>query len=223
MSLASLARATHEDCQPIDETWLTHWLVLTWYASYGVTLTLIGFGFQRRELYMTLFGLLLAFDSLVNWLLQQAIRDPVPVPGCGGPFGMPSFQVQHNACFTTFILMYGMIWPSGRHGHVLYTAALVAWQAVVAYAHVLLNYNTPRQVVVAAAVGATVAWLGQMAIYAIVWPRFPRILTWSIIRWRGYTDTLCCYCTSDITPPATDKESNEELRVAPPPGEPPLQ
>ena len=202
MSISEIGLYTRQNCQPYEENWFTQWLVLTRYISAAITLSLFVFGLRNRELYLSLFSVWLLADSLLNQVLQQVFRVPVPVPGCGGPYGMPSFQVQHSACFVTFILLYGFIWPSGRHGYSLYTGGLVAWLGVVAYAHVFFNYNTPAQVFVATAVGAVMAGLGQFLIWCFAWPAFPTLLQWRIFSWRGYQDTLCSYCVTDIVPTA---------------------
>lgn len=212
-------------CQPYEQSWFTQWLVLTRYVSAAITFALFVFGIRNRELYLTLFSVVLSVDSLLNEILRNIFRSPVPVAGCGGPYGMPSFQVQHTACFVTFVLTYGFIWPSKRHGYTLYTAGLVAWLAIVSYAHAFFNYNTPAQVYVACAVGSLVAAVGQFVIWRWVWPLFPRILTWRIFRWRNYTDTLCSYCVSDfVCEPVVEnakKEYKKGKEPAPPPQEPP--
>jgi len=223
--LAEIELYTLQNCQPYEQSAATRYLVLTRYVSAAITLALFVFGIRNRELYLTLFSFLLTTDSLVNEILQNVIRAPVPVAGCGGPFGMPSFQVQHGACFVVFILTYGFIWPSSRHGYGLYTAALALWLAVVAYAHVFFNYNTPAQVFVASAVGSLVAGVGQFFIWRYLWPRFPQLLAWRVFRWRNYTDTLCSYTVSDILGNgktiAPARGAGNAPKFAPPPQTPP--
>ena len=202
MWFVDLERSTLEDCQPYVQTWYTSWFAVSRYTSELITVGLFVAGIVRREIYLTIFGIVLVANDIVNFLLQHSIQQAVPVPGCGGPYGMPSYQVQHTSAFVVFLLTYPLIWPPHPvprpRPNVLAALALLAWLAFVTCSHTYLNYNTPAQCLVAAAVGSIVGVAGQLANWRWAWPQYPRMLEWRVFQWREYTDTFCSYALSDF-------------------------
>ena len=176
------------DVEHMDAPVLFHWLALGQLASFYVSLVIFIVAWSRHEIYILFFSLGLALDGLLNYGLQQLIQDPVPVDGCGGPYGMPSFQVQHTAFFVTFALTYAQFYKS--HLRLLFCITLPAFLFWVCVAQILLNFNTPAQVIVGVLVGQwSIPY--QIVLYFAVEPFFPTILGWRWVRTLGYVDTLC--------------------------------
>jgi len=115
-----------------------------------------------------------------------------PLPPCDPcvPCGMPAIEPQLSAFTVASVAIFVFQW---RAPHIrLYQIALIfSFYALIMYAHVYFNYNSPAQVVAGAAVGASFALGYQLFVYVVAFPNFERVLAWPLVRQFGYTNTFC--------------------------------
>ncbi len=189
---------------PYTPNFATPYLVLTRYVTLAITLALYAVGLRYRELYLLLLGIGVTVNAAVNGLLKRAFVQPVPFATCGFDHvfctdpvtmtavacGMPAFECQDTSFFVVSLMLYAFQW---HHPHIrfFHSLLLVAWMALVAYAHSFFGFNSAAQIVVGAAIGALFALLWQLLIWTWLYPYFDKILRFAPVRWLGYRDTLC--------------------------------
>lgn len=188
---------------------------LTRFSTLVLTYTLFFISiFWFKDIYLFFVSLGLTLDSLINWGLRQAIQDPVPDDALQRDngsleYGMPSFMVEHSMFVSIIFLTYAFFWRVKlRTGPMIF---IFSYPCLVAAAQLVLQFNTPLQTVVGAAVGILLAVLYQLFLFYVVVPLFPKLMGTRLVKFCKYTNQLC---RLQIRPDAEVPVLNKEEKLA---------
>lgn len=108
--------------------------------------------------------------------------------------GMPSYEAQYTTFLAVSIYFFMLTW---RHQslHSWKSILIVGWIAMMAWSHSFFGFNSPAQIIVGVAVGASYAFLWHVFEYLWLYPYFSMIMEWRIVQWTGYQNT---YCEPDV-------------------------
>jgi len=166
--------------------------VPTWWMLI-ITVALYTLSIWHREPYLFMIGVAISLSQYItNPLLQAAIKQPPPFPGCGGHYGDPNAVLQTLALLITIIVTFPFFYDARR---------LSPWkQAVLVGAYsfsiaslIALHYATPLQLFHANLVGIGEGLVFQIVVFLVFFPAielssrhlFDYVQIHGLARWIG--------------------------------------
>jgi hypothetical protein len=160
------------------------------FYPFFLTIGIYAISLYRYELYLALVSLFLTIDWLINWLLQDVVfKQAGRWADCGYKHQMPSFAAESIMVFQTLMVLYLMTW--GRRNMYQMTTLLMSFSTVVLVARIYIGINTRAQLLAGALVGIVSGALYHVLLRYLIYPYFENILSFALIKWLGFIDTLC--------------------------------
>ncbi len=190
-------------CLPFyTDSFLVDMFITSSFISIAVPFLLLFASFWQKELYTLFFSIFSFLNWLINYVLRSLIiKDPTPQRGCSIlKYGMPCMEVQQAFFVMIFFFSYIVYWRRSFTtvlSRVLILANMCLYISLVVSSQIYLGSNTPYQVIIGALVGFLVAQIAQDIVFYLVYPHFPRILSWKIIKRMGYQDNMCMILLKD--------------------------
>lgn len=121
----------------------------------AISFFFLGLSWKSQEIFYAVTTVLLYIDIILNYALTGVIRDPAPIPGCGGVSASPAFFSEH-----AFFLYSHLQLSRYLYYYYLKQRLIVALQIWVTWtwiSAVTLGYNTVEQAMLGAYVGTAAA------------------------------------------------------------------
>jgi hypothetical protein len=131
----------------------------------AISFFFLGLSWKSREIFYAVTTTLLYIDIILNYALTGVIRDPAPIPGCGGVSASPAFFSEH-----AFFLYSHLQLSRYLYSYFLKQRFIVALQIWVTWtwiSAVTLGYNSVEQAMLGAHVGTAAAAVLHIAVFYI--------------------------------------------------------
>lgn len=191
MDIEQLEHYTALRCVPhYDYGIFTRFLVICQFFPLYLTIGLYAITVihKQQEIYYRFFSTGVTLNWLLNWALQYIIQEKPHIQGCGDGYSMPSWHAQHVFFFYTMITTH-LLFKKKRLG-TFNLVLLNAVPALVCVARLVLGFSTFTELMIGNIVGVAFAFIYQLFLLIVVQPHIPWLLTFSIVKYLGYTDNL---------------------------------
>jgi membrane-associated phospholipid phosphatase len=196
-------KAYRSYCTPwYDDSPLVDLYITANWVTFMIPFLLFFVSFWHKELYTLFFSVTSFLNWLLNYLLRHVIiKEPVPVGGCTDlKYGMPSMETQQAFFVMTFFFGYILYWRRSFQtvfSKILLVGGMTLYVFVLINGQTTLGGNTPSQMVLGAILGVIFAQICQDIIFHLIYPHFPTLLNWKLVKKFGYQDNMCLFMIRD--------------------------